>query len=249
MDRPTCGYQEDPTPQAITAAATALDAAIEAGDRSPSILAMRGWICTSAFAHGPERGDPEDLARGQALAHEALGADPHLAQAHAVLCNVAMLRGQWDVAARHARTTAELDPTHPATLFAAATGLTLSGDWTGGLALAREAFRLNPHLPGAYHVLPAIACLLDCDDAGALAEASLIHSPGQVWGPLYRALALAGLGHPAQAWTEMDAVLEVDPGFLDDPEAFLRAGLRASEQQFRILFGRLEPFMATRAGR
>lgn len=237
-----CSYQEDPTPVAIVAAATALDAAIDAGDRSAALLAMRGWIHASEAIHGPTPGDPSSLDRGEALAREALGLEPDLATAHIAMCNLAMVRHHWAVATGHAARAAELAPHHPTTLFAAATGVALSGDWPGGLALAREAFRLNPRLPGAYHVLTAIACLLDGDDAGALAEASLVHSPGQLWGPLYRALALAGLGHLTQARAEMDAVLHLEPGFLDNPESYFRTGMQASDEQMRVLLGHLKPF-------
>lgn len=242
-------YQENPTVESISAAATALDRALEAGCRSPSMLAMRGWICTAEVAHGATPGKEEDLIRAESLAREALGADSHNAQAHIVLANVAMIREQWDIAALHASTAAELAPFHPSTLMAAATALALAGDWQRGPALMQESFRLNPRHPGTYHVLPALGRILEDDDAGALAEASLVHAVGQLWGPLYRALALGGLGHVDQARSEMEQVLEVDPTFLDDPGAYFRSGMRCSDEQMATLLRHFEPFLAPAAHR
>jgi TolB-like protein/tetratricopeptide (TPR) repeat protein len=236
-------YQENPTVESISAAALALDRAIDAGTRTPSMLAMRGWICTAEMAHGATPGNDDDLVRAESLAREALGVDSRNAQAHIVLCNVAMIRGQWDIAAQHATTAAELAPFHPSTLMAAATALCLSGDWQRGPALIQESFRLNPRHPGSYHVLPALGRLLEDDDAGALAEASLVHAPGQLWGPLYRALALGGLGHLDQAVNEMDQVLEIDPTFLDDPGAYFRVGMRCSDKQLTVLLRHFDPFL------
>jgi adenylate cyclase len=237
-------YQENPSVEAIATAASALDRVIDEGTSSPSVLAMRGWICTAEFAHGGTPRDEEDLQRAESLARRVLGVDFRNAQAHIVLCNVAMLRGQWDMAIQHASTAAELAPFHPSTLMGAATGLAVSGDWERGLALMQKSFQLNPQHPGTAHTLPALGRLLVDDDAGALAEASLVHAPGQVWGPLYRAMALAGLGHLDQAQLEMDQVLEIDPSFLDDPGAFFRRGMRCSDEQLAVLLRHLDPFVA-----
>jgi tetratricopeptide (TPR) repeat protein len=251
MDHPArmayYAYQENPTVESISAAAFALDRAIEAGTRTPSMLAMRGWICTAEMAHGATPGNDDDLVRAESLAREALGVDSRNAQAHIVLCNVAMIREQWDIAAQHATTAAELAPFHPSTLMAAATALCLSGDWQRGPALIQESFRLNPRHPGTHHVLPALGRLLEDDDAGALAEASLVHAPGQLWGPLYRALALGGLGHHEQARSEMDQVLEIDPMFLEDPGAYFRSGMCCSVDQMAVLLRHFEPFLTPEA--
>lgn len=80
------------------------------------------------------------------------------------------------------------------------------------------------------------------DDAAALAEASLIHAPGATWGPLYRAMALAGLGHTEQAQHEMDEVLTIDPTFLDDPVATFTRYTNLTDAQTSALLRHLEPF-------
>jgi hypothetical protein len=80
------------------------------------------------------------------------------------------------------------------------------------------------------------------DDAAALAEASLIHDPGRTAGPLFRAMALAGLGHTDQARHEMDEVLAIDPTFLDDPVAAFTRYATLTDDQIGALLRHLELF-------
>lgn len=129
-------------------------------------------------------------------------------------------------------------------LMSAGTVMAVSGDWTGGVQTLRRGFRLNPLHPGSAHSVSALACLLVGDDAGALAEASLVHAPGQLWGPLYRALALAALGYREQAWTEMAKVLEIDPAFLDDPTTYFTSRARFGPRELETLLAHFEPFRA-----
>jgi hypothetical protein len=92
------------------------------------------------------------------------------------------------------------------------------------------------------HTLLAQDRLMVDDDAAALAEASLIHAPGGIWGPLFRAMALAGLGHTDQARRERDEVLAIDPTFLDDPVATFTSYATLTDEQIGALLRHLEPF-------
>ena len=92
------------------------------------------------------------------------------------------------------------------------------------------------------HTLLAQDRIMVDDDAAALAEASLIHAPGATWGPLYRAMALAGLGHTEQARREMDEVLAIDPTFLDDPVATFTRYTTLTDAQISALLRHLELF-------
>lgn len=86
-----------------------------------------------------------------------------------------------------------------------------------------RAFDLNPELPPYVHTVPAIERLLAGDDEGALVAASRISSPGQVFGPLYRALALDGLGRRARAEREMTEAVALLPELATDPRGVLTA--------------------------
>jgi hypothetical protein len=92
------------------------------------------------------------------------------------------------------------------------------------------------------HTLLAQDRLMVDDDAAALAEASLIHDPGRIAGPLFRAMALAGLGHTEQARREMDDVLAIDPTFLDNPVATFTQYANLTDAQIDALLRHLELF-------
>jgi adenylate cyclase len=209
-------YVEGGTPATLMAADDALATAMDAGIRSPVILAMRGSTRAAQAAHGMSMDPEAELAAAEQLAREALAEDPGIGHAHVVLGTVALTRHQWDLARKHAGDAALASPFHPTTLATAGSLIAYAGDWEQGVALLRESLRLNPLHPGYMHTLLALDRLMVDDDAAALAESSLIHAPGGIWGPLLRAMALAGLGQQDQARREMDAVLAIEPTFLDN---------------------------------
>ncbi len=210
---------------------------------------MRGAIHIAEVDHGMAPTARERALRSaERLARTALAIDPASAPAYVVLGRTAWQRRQWDLAHRHATRAADLAPWSPTVLMTAGTVMAVAGDWTGGVETLREGFRLNPLHPGLAHSVSALACLIGGDDAGALAEASLVHVPGQLCGPLYRALALAALGYQEQAWTEMAHVLEIDPGFLDDPAAYFTGRARLAPCELETLLAHLTPFRAGSPG-
>jgi adenylate cyclase len=231
-------------PASLLAADEALATAMEAGLRSPVILAMRGSTRAVRAAYGMSEDAQADLAAAEQLARASLAEDPGNGHAHTVLGTVALTRHQWDSARRHAADAARTSPGNPTLLATAGTLLANAGDWEQGVALLREALRLNPQHPGYMHTLLAQDRIMADDDAAALAEASLIHDPGRIGGPLFRAMALAGLGHTEQAHHEMAAVLELDPTFLDDPVAAFTSYTVLTEEQIGALLRHLEPFRA-----
>jgi tetratricopeptide (TPR) repeat protein len=235
-------YIESGSPTTLLAAEEALATAMGAGIRSPVILAMRGSTLAVQAAYGMSTDPEADLAAAEQLAREALAEDPGLGHAHGVLGTVALTRHQWDLARKHAADAALASPFQPTILASAGTLIANAGDWEQGVALLRESLRLNPLHPGYMHTLLAQDRIMVDDDAAALAEASLIHDPGRIAGPLFRAMALAGLGHSEQARREMDAVLAIDPTFLDDPVATFTSYTNLTDAQIDALLRHLEPF-------
>lgn len=241
-------YMLKGTSESVEAAAEALDRALRAGRRA-DLLAMRGAIHNAQVNQGAALDAREPhLRSAEALAHEALVDDPQSAHAYLVLGGTAWQCKQWDLAHSHSARAVRLAPFHPTVLMSAGNVMAMAGDWDGGLQVMRRGFRLNPLHPGYAHAVPAIACLVAGDDAGALAEASMIHAPGQLWGPLYRALALSGLGYLEQARTEMSHVLEIEPSFLDDPAGYFTSSARLSAGQLETLLAHFEPFAAGQPG-
>jgi tetratricopeptide (TPR) repeat protein len=234
------------TGESVAAAATALDRAL-AQHSTAELLAMRGAIHNAEVNQGTTATERErELRSAERLAREALALDPDSAAAYLALAGTAWQRQQWDLAHRHATRAVDLAPWSPTILMSAGTVQAVAGDWAGGAQTLRRGFRINPVHPGSAHSVTALACLIAGDDASALAEASLVHVPGQLWGPLYRALALAALGYREQAWAEMAQVLELDPTFLEDPAAYFTERARLSAGELETLLARFEPFRAPR---
>jgi adenylate cyclase len=235
-------YVEGGNPATLLAAEEALATAMDAGIRSPVILAMRGTTRAVQATYGMSPDPESDLTAAEQLAREALAEDPGNGHAHVVLGTVALTRHQWDLARKHSADAAFASPFHPTILATAGSLIAYAGDWAEGVALLRESLRLNPLHPGYMHTLLAQDRLMVDDDAAALAEASLIHAPGGIWGPLFRAMALAGLGHTDQARREMDEVLAIDPTFRDDPVATFTSYAALTEEQIGALLRHLELF-------
>jgi TolB-like protein/Flp pilus assembly protein TadD len=224
-------YVDRGTEESIHAAIAALDEALATTGRTPTLLAMRGALANASAIYGTA--DAEaclDLA--EALAREALALDASHVHAHLVLGSAARDRRQFDLALTHAARARELAPYHPSFLVGA--GITMSGcgEWEAGAALIDEAFRLHPGLPGHSRAWVALGHLVRGDHAAALVEASVLPvDGGYVWGPLYRAMALAGLGHLDRAGAEHDRAARMRPDVLDDPRAYFHGRMRCSDDE------------------
>jgi hypothetical protein len=117
-------------------------------------------------------------------------------------------------------------------------GITITGcgEWDEGAGVIRDAFRLYPGLPGNARAWLAIGLLVRGDHAGALAEASLLPTEGgYLWGPLYRAMALAGLGHVDQAQEELLRAERIRPDVVADPAAYFGGRMRVSDDELARL--------------
>lgn len=234
------------TPESFQRTARLLDRALDEGPRPPLLVAMRGSVLAIMTVYGLVDGADDAYRRADALAREALAEDPQLWLAHMVLATTAVGRQHWDEAVARADAAVELAPEHPTALASAALICLRANEWTRASAWASEALRLNPSLPAYLRVLLALDCLLRGDDAGALAEASLVDVPGTEWGPLYRGLALAGLGRTDDAARELQEAARIKPEILEDPRAFLLSGLRLDEDQLAVLLRLFEPLTGIR---
>ncbi len=225
------------SPDSISAAATLLDAALEAGSRTAPLLAMRAALANTASVYDVDNRDAElDLA--EALAREALTQDGNNVHAQLVLCWPLLQRGHVVVAVEIAENAARLVTYHPTYLSTAGTVLIACGEWQRGSALIREALRLHPGLSAQMYSWLAMAHLAEGNYERALAEATLLPSDGGfVWGPLFRAMALAGLGYREQSQLEVERVREMRPDVTDDLAAHLSDLVRLTPEQLTRLVG------------
>jgi TolB-like protein len=231
------------TPESFHRAALLLDRALAEGPRPPLLVAMRGSVLGVMAAYGLVDDPEAAFTQADALAREALAEDPHLWLAHLVLAATAVGRQHWDEAVAHAEAGVRLAPEHPTALASAALICVRANDWPRATAWADEALRLNPGLPSYLHVLLAVDCLLRDDDAGALAEATLVDVPGMPWGQVYRALALSGLGRLDDAARELHEAARIEPAIVEDPRAWLMASHRFDDDQLERLLRRFRAIL------
>lgn len=214
-------------------AARELLSALELAPDNVAMLSMAGWVhCFLAIMNWAPDND-EAIASAERLAGRALALDSANAHAHQVLAGVALHRGLSGACRSHALRAVELNPANASLVYTSGVLLLLVDEWEGGIEMIRESTRLNPYHPGYQHVFLAIDRLLAGDDAGALAEASLLRHPDDLWGPLLRCLALASLGYEESARNELDAALALEPTLLDDHAAFVTTELRDAPYEAR----------------
>ena len=214
-------YLDDTSPAKLEAARARLDRAVGVAPDNPVLLAMLAstYAVAAVMNWAPDRDTA--LRRAEALARSAIAVDAAHAQAWTALSLVSHGRGEVAQCREHAVRAIELAPDHPSVLYMAGAALAVSGDWNRALACIRASNRLNPHHPGYQHAYLALDLLLSGDHAGAYAEASLITQPEQLWGPLLRCLALAGIGRDDRAEEELAEVLRAEPTFLDNDAAVI----------------------------
>lgn len=215
----------------LTEAIERVDAALDAGFRTPPLLAMRGALANSSSVHEFSDTDAElDLA--EAFAREALALDGENAHAHLVLSWPTLMRGHRELAIEHIETAVRLAPYQPFYLVAAGIALSASGEWERGSLLIREAHQLNPGMSALTHGWLAMGHLVEGDYGRALAEASLLPSEDDYgWGSLMRVLALAGLGYEEQAQSEAERLRRTRPDVVADVGGFLDGMMRLTPDQ------------------
>lgn len=216
------------------AAVRELNAALIAQPDDVVMLSMAGWTHCYLAIMGWTDDEEAETDRAQTLAARALSLDPLNAHAHQVLAGVALRRGPPAQVRRHALRAVELSPVNASLLYTSGVLLIQVGDWDEGIEMIRESNRLNPFHPGYQHVFLGLERLVAGDDAGALAEMSLLRHPEDLWGPLLRFLALARQGYEESARHELEAALAVAPRLLEDDAAFVTDELRDAPLDVRV---------------
>jgi TolB-like protein/Flp pilus assembly protein TadD len=201
------------TPDAGAGVRAGLERALEVEPDHPQLLAMLAstWSYEAVFASGPER--EEAARRGEEYARAALAIEPDDAHAHLVLGTVHLTRQHPESARREVLLALDVAPGNPSILYGAGWILTLAGDWEAGVAHVRESTRLNPSRPTLRYSLLAVDRLMAGDFAAALVDATRYGGHDDFWGPLLRALALAGLGYDDEAQAALADARALEPGF------------------------------------
>lgn len=233
-------YLQDGSLASVEHAIAALDAALDVGRRTPTLLAMRAAMANTWSVY--ELADREaELDRAENLAREALLHDAGHVHATLVLTYPLLQRGHVDVAVELAEKVARLAPYQPFYLSTAGMALVICGEWERGSALIRESLRLNPGQSGQTYSWLVMSDLALGDYERALAEAAMLPAEGDyLWGPLFRSLALAGVGYLDQARAELEKARVMRPDAVDDVAAHLSGVFRMTPEELERIVGLLD---------
>lgn len=201
---------ETNTPESAHEIRASLEEALVLEPRNPLLLAMLASVAAYLAGDGDAADSAANWEQARQYAREALHIDPESAHATLVLGRASRETDGPDAAKRLLRRAIELAPSNPSILYAAGTGLTEVDEWDEGIAFIRESARLNPNHPTYRYMYLAIDSMIHGDYAAALVESTIFDRRFEFWGPLLHGLALAGLGHTAEASNEITAALALD---------------------------------------
>lgn len=175
-------------------------------------------FAVEVLQHGVAAADA--IRRAEEYARLAVRIDSREPTAHNVLGIVALASGDLAAAQQCAEAALRVAPMHTETIYIA--GAVIAGvDWDRGIALIRHAVGTDPFGPTPRRIWLATDALLHGDSSTALAEASLVHQPGYVYGHIVRAICYYRMGLDGLATTELQRIVAIDPSFFDHARGVL----------------------------
>jgi len=219
-------------------------------DRDPSYSQAHAWLACGlgqAMAYQPERYDAL-LDQAFSAAERGLELDPCDSECLRILAQIAMLRGDLDLAVRHQERGLLLNPNDDRSVCAMGEFLSFMGRSDEAEGWISKAIRLNPYHPPRYwsHLARALFHL------GRFREA--LDALGHVSAPrvrelAYRVAASHSLGGAQMSASHVAALLKAKPDF--DPSRFVAALPYESVADRESLRTALDDALATRlpAGR
>lgn len=239
-------FLDELTPSSAIDVVVGLQEALDLDPHNAHVIASLGFVfAVDVLMRGAAA--EESMAVAEDLGRRALSVDPASATASNILGIVALARGHLPSALRHAEQVLATTPYHPGNTYVAGMLIGASGQWDRGIEIIRRAVRVNPYGPNHRHTLLAVDALMREDVAGALAEASLLHFPGYIYGPLLQAICLAELGLVDDARGHLDDVLAISPDFLDHPVEVLATAPTIPQHAAEHLAARLGSWAAPTA--
>lgn len=213
-------YLHDVDPERLWLALDALEHAT-AKRADPRLRAVAaGMYCTAAVLD-PARFD-ELLDRAAQLARYAVTRVPDDPHALFAAGTVAWLQGHGDLARAQYQRMSKMASANPSLLFGAGVGTVATGDWDEGLALMRQATRMNPGHPGYWNLYHAVDLSIHGDHEAALDAATALDLPSTQIGGVLRAVFLARLDRREAAVAALRDEGIVSLADLDEAEAQLR---------------------------
>ena len=254
-------YRGEASPQAHAALRHCLAAAVEQAPMHAEAWAGLAWIALDEHRYGFNPLEPEELSREEAAepvleraltqAQKAVALDPGNARVHLALAAAHFYRGEvreFEAAASAAR---ELNPNDSDLLAELATYYALSGRWTLGRRLLKDAKARNPAHTAWYDFVAVLDLYRQGDYEAAAASARKLHAPDWYWTHVLRAMACARIGDIEGVRASRDRLLALYPEFPERArEEFRRLGVSSTAliEEFLVGLRQAGLLSAARAG-
>ena len=171
------------------------------------------YAANSQWTNTIEEGE-ELEARSMLLAMKAEKLNPKCQYAHWAKAFNFFLRREGEEFLNSARLALALNPANSNISSSVGLKMVIFGEHEEGMAILKEAYRLNPFLPNWYVLAPFIISYMNEDLEESVKIANKMHMPGYVVGPLIRAATLGRMGQCAQAQAEVEEILRISPNFV-----------------------------------
>ena len=164
----------------------------------------------------------DPLKRARDLARRAIELAPGSSRGHHALGLALWFSGNLSGSLEALETGLALNPNNSEIMADLGLRRAMQMDWDRGVPLLEESYARNPAQPSPYRVGLVLYHLAHNRDDAAFDEARRIHAPQVVYGHLLTAVAAARLGRSAEANASLEALLEIDAGYLNHIVADLR---------------------------
>jgi adenylate cyclase len=202
------------TKEANVKARQMFERAVELDPQYASAYASIGWTYLMEWISQWST-DPQTLERAYELAQRAVALDDSAPEAHRMLGQIYLYKGQHDQALAEAERAIALDPNSAEQYEGLALILRFSGRPTEAVESIEKAMRLNPHYPPDYLLVLGLAyCQAGrYDDAISAQKAALSRNPNLLGSHICLAACYTMAGRDEAARAQIKELLRLNPDF------------------------------------
>ena len=185
-----------------------------------------GWVYHADYWMGNTKSPRETLEKGIELAQKVVAMDDSIADAHALLCALYLLKREYDKASAEGERAMALNPGSPAVLHINGNLLTFTRRPEEAIPLFRKAIRLNPFGP-SYLYRDFGMALEECcrlapqsilntgrfEEAVSALKKAIQIAPDDIYAHILLAITYTIMGREKEARAEGAEVLRINPKF------------------------------------
>jgi adenylate cyclase len=188
---------------------------------SPMGYIQLGWVFHQDYLLGNTKSPRETFEKSMELAQKSLAMDDSIAGAHALLCALYRIKGEYDKAISEGERAVALNPGETTALDNYATSLSFAGRPEEAIPIFQKAIRLNPYGPSFLcrdfgHALRTTGRF---EEAVSAYKKGIQISPDDISAHLGLVATYSMMGREKEARAEAAEVLRINPKFSLDYKA------------------------------